>query len=623
VEEAMQHRLETDVLKRIVVVPISLATSWLLAVGFRPFLHNQAQLLPFTLAVVMSACYGGLWPGLVTTGLSFAIADYFFTEPLYKLLSVYPGDYAALVLFLMFGISTSILSHLHRKASAALRETNQRLELSVNELARSNGELQRFDEAQKSGDYARAIVETIHEALVVVDSECRVLTVNRSFCNLLRVSPQSMKRQSFFGPGAGQCNAPRFRELLQDVLSKGTEITYFEVDQHFPEIGRRRLVLNARRIDATQTILIAVEDLTERKQAQEELERKESTIRALLDSATQSVVAVSADRKIVLVNANTEKMFGYSRGELLGQPLEMLVPKSAQERHVEHHGAYFANMQSRPMGIGLDLAGRRKDGTNFPVEIGLSAIKTASGKLAVAFVSDITERRRLEQTAQAHAREVQALAASLLTAQEEERRRVSRELHDQVCQQLASLAIDIGGLAADHVAEDEQQRLKLKALQARIVQASEETRHIAYQLHPSVLDDLGVVASLRGLCKEFSERATNMALECTDVALPASVPREVASCLYRVAQESLQNIAKHAKAKHVSVALTLQKGTVVLSIADDGVGFDPEAVKGRGGLGLIGMEERARMVSGKLSIAAQPGHGTRIALEVPLPADSL
>ena len=114
-----------------------------------------------------------------------------------------------------------------------------------------------------------------------------------------------------------------------------------------------------------------------------------------------------------------------------------------------------------------------------------------------------------------------------------------------------------------------------------------------------------------------------MTLKFTEVALPAAVPREVASCLYRVAQEGLQNIAKHAGAKHVSVALTLQKGAVGLTVADDGVGFDPEAVKGRGGLGLIGMEERARLVNGKLSIASRPGHGTRIALEVPLPAGSL
>src|SRR5579864_8005519 len=251
----MRHRLQTDVLKPIVVVPISLAISSLLAVSFRPFLHYQAQLLPFTLAVLVSSYYGGLWPGLLTTGLSFAIADYFFTEPLYKFLSVYPQDYASLVVFVIFGITTSVLSHLCMKA-------NQRLELAAKELARSNEELRRFDEAQKSGDYARAIVETIHEALVVVDSECRVLTVNQSFCNLFRVSIEDIERQSFFGPGAGQCNAPLFRELLQDVLSKGTEIKDLELDQHFPEIGHRRLVLNARRIDATQTILIVVEDFS-------------------------------------------------------------------------------------------------------------------------------------------------------------------------------------------------------------------------------------------------------------------------------------------------------------------------------------------------------------------------
>ena len=99
-----------------------------------------------------------------------------------------------------------------------------------------------------------------------------------------------------------------------------------------------------------------------------------------------------------------------------------------------------------------------------------------------------------------------------------------------------------------------------------------------------------------------------------------SPPRPLTTSESKPAQEGLQNIAKHANAKHVSVALTLEKGSVALSITDDGAGFDSEVVKGRGGLGLIGMEERARMVNGKLSIAAQPSHGTRIALEVPLNA---
>jgi PAS domain S-box-containing protein len=607
------------------------------------------------------------------------------------------------------------------------------------------------------------------------------------------------------------------------------------------------------------------------------LQRSESTVRALLESAAQAILAVNAEGRLILANRMAEKMFGYNHGELLGQPLDLLVPKDVQHRHREYHEAFFANPRNRPMGMGLDLQGQRKDGSRFPIEVSLNHIETSEGRLGVAFVSDITERKRaeealyqsalqyrglfahmreglaycemifenglgsdfiyltvnkrfeiltglkgvtgkrvskviprireldpglleiyarvaltgipekfemfinslgqwysvsayspekgffvaifdviserkrmedalrekeerlrlavdsiglgtfdfdprtgkliwsdvskgyfglppgaevddatfrkgihpddrdrvqriaeeamrpesrgqyateyrtigihdgkerwisawgrvlfdrlgqperfigvmlditdkkrLEKAVEASRNEIRALAASLLTAQEEDRRRVSRELHDQICQQLASLAIDMGGLAADPPPPEDAQS-RLKALQARVVKASEETRHIAHELHPSVLDDLGVVASLQSLCKEFSERV-GIPVEFTNVALPGAVPREVASCLYRVAQESLQNIAKHASAKHVSVALTLQKGTEVLTIADDGTGFDPEAVQGRGGLGLIGMEERARLVNGNLSIAAQPGHGTRIALQVPLPAGSL
>jgi PAS domain S-box-containing protein len=411
-----------------------------------------------------------------------------------------------------------------------------------------------------------------------------------------------MERESILGSGAAQFTGVGLRRRIQDVLSKNIDIQGLELEQHFPEIGRRDLVLNARKIDTTQAILIAIEDVTERRRAQRELERSESTIRTLLDSSPQSVIAANAGDRIVLVNGNTEKMFGYRAEELLGRPLASLFPGSAQ----------------MPPGGGLDQEGRRKDGTTFPVEICLSCIDTAAGFWSVAFVSDITQRKLEQQASQLHAHQVHALAASLLTAQEEERRRVSRELHDQICQQLASLAIDIGGLAVDPPPPEDVRR-RLKSLQARAVKASEGTRHIAYELHSSVLDDLGLVASLQSLCREFSEKS-NIAVEFTSVAPAGSMPREVASCLNRIAQEALQNIAKHATAKQVSVALTLGDGTVVLTIEDDGRGFDIDAIKGRGGLGMISMEERARLISGKLSIASQAGQGTRVALEVPLAA---
>jgi signal transduction histidine kinase len=252
------------------------------------------------------------------------------------------------------------------------------------------------------------------------------------------------------------------------------------------------------------------------------------------------------------------------------------------------------------------------------VDIGLSTIEANGRKLRVAFVADITQRRQLERAAQAHAEQVQALAARLLTAQEEERRRVSRELHDQICQQLASLAIEISGMAADPPPPEKAHQV-LRELQTRVIQASEATRHIAYELHPSVLDDLGLVASLRALCKKFGEDE-GVRVQFSSGVLPPEIPRETASCLYRVVQESLQNIARHAGAKKASVSLSVKKNAVALSITDDGSGFDLEEARGRGGLGLIGMEERTRLAKGKLSIAAAKGRGTRIQVEVPLKA---
>jgi signal transduction histidine kinase len=242
----------------------------------------------------------------------------------------------------------------------------------------------------------------------------------------------------------------------------------------------------------------------------------------------------------------------------------------------------------------------------------------------VGSVHDITEVKRareienqLASDLAASRDEIRALAARLLTVQEEERRNLSRELHDQVCQNLVGLAMQVAALATKPPPPKEAQT-RLKAIQASMFKAAEEARDLAYQVHSPILDDLGLMIALEDLYRKFSEQHPDIPVDLENAGLPAAVPREVASCIFRVAQESLQNIAKHSNAKNVSVALGLENGAVVLTIGDDGVGFDLRAVKGRKGLGLIGMDERARLVKGKLTITAQPAHGTQITLEIPL-----
>ena len=205
-----------------------------------------------------------------------------------------------------------------------------------------------------------------------------------------------------------------------------------------------------------------------------------------------------------------------------------------------------------------------------------------------------------------------------MKAQEDERRRVSRELHDHICHQLASLAVDIGKLTVDPLSPLEDAREQLEEIRARVVKTSQEAHDIAYQMHTAILDDLGLAASLKALCSQFSELYPDIALDFEDSGPPFSLPSEVASCLYRIAEESLENVATHSHAKRVSVRLGFKKRAVVVTIQDDGAGFDPKAVKGHGRLGLISMKERAHLVNGKLTITTQPGHGTQIALEVPV-----
>jgi two-component system, chemotaxis family, CheB/CheR fusion protein len=513
-----------------------------------------------------------------------------------------------------------------------LQSTNEELETAREELQASNEELHTLnDELQRQNKESDILVHELSNLLVgvdipvlILDAGLRVRRFTPKAATLLNLIPSDVGRP--FGNIASNLDVSDWKELFAEVTGRRRSV---EREVSDPSGHRYSMRLQPYRVQADQVegvlIVILDTDLIYRQRdeaqasaelARAELARSEVNLRALMECTPQFVVGVNANQNIVFATGSIEKTFGYRPEELIGKPLQILIPENARERYAGHQNAYFLDMQSRPMGIGLDLEARRKDGTTLPVEIALSVIDTPEGTIAVAFGDDVTERRRIELVAQTHAQQIQALAAGLMTAQEEERRRVSRELHDQICQQLGSLAMEIGEFTKQPLPQETRSRLR--AFQGRVVATAEESRHIAYRLHPSILDDLGVVASLQSLCNAFSSEI-KVAVELSTIDLPRSVPRELASCLYRVAQESLQNVSKHASARHVWFALTSRNNTLTLSIADDGVGFNLEAVKGRGGLGLVSMEERARLVRAKLSIRSQPGHGTRIALEVPLP----
>ena len=227
------------------------------------------------------------------------------------------------------------------------------------------------------------------------------------------------------------------------------------------------------------------------------------------------------------------------------------------------------------------------------------------------------ERRVGERTSDLRCsrEELRALSARLITAQEDERRRISLELHDDVNQRLAMLTVEAEAMQLELPLPVGQIRERLSTLHERLVALSNDVHRLAYRLHPSMLEHLGLEAALRSHIDDFTNReGIPVALHCR--RLPGTLPLPVASCLFRVAQEALRNAALHSRTDRVSVRLLRSNGRVLLSIRDFGCGFAPDGSKGR--LGIVGMEERINLAGGSLQIQSRPGRGTRVQAWVPL-----
>ncbi len=222
-------------------------------------------------------------------------------------------------------------------------------------------------------------------------------------------------------------------------------------------------------------------------------------------------------------------------------------------------------------------------------------------RLAGEILTNALARKRSDEA-------LRALAARLLSAQEEERRRIAREMHDDWTQRLALLGIDVVKLEQQLGAPEKALPL-LRTMQAQLVRLSEDMHALSRQLHPSILDDLGLIEALRSECAGFSRReGIRVVYRPGDV--PATVAKDAALCVYRVAQEALRNVARHAAVKEAQVVLSAAGPELLLRVRDEGVGFDPAAARSQPGLGLSSMEERVRLIQARLSVTSAPGRGT-------------
>ena len=460
-----------------------------------------------------------------------------------------------------------------------------------------------------------AIVDSSDDAIIGKDLDGVVTSWNPGAERMY-----GYKRAEMLGKPLNIIAPPNRQDEIPNILARirrGERVEHFE-SVRLTKDGRRlnvSITVSPIRDSAGQIIGASAiaRDITPIEKARRALEESRSRAHALFQSAAQGIVIVDRTGRVVMANPAMQKMFGYG-DELIGESVETLLPKTLHGAHEAHRGRYFQNPQTRPMGVGLDLLARRKDGSEFYAEISLSHFPSAEGTLAVAFVTDISKRRADEQILRQQRENLQTLAGRLMTAQDDERRRIARNLHDDLSQQLAHLAIDIGKLATN--ASASAVLSDLRPLQLHAAEAAETVRRISHELHPSILDDIGLEAAIEQYCEEFEER-TGIAAEFTSRNVPEALPPEIASSIYHITQEALRNVAKHAQSESVTITLDSDGTVVRLIVKDNGIGL-PASSSQRKGIGIAAMQERANLINARFDIQSQPGAGTAVRVEVPL-----
>lgn len=360
----------------------------------------------------------------------------------------------------------------------------------------------------------------------------------------------------------------------------------------------------------------------ELQRAQAETEESRNCYRVLYESIPIACATIDVSGKVYDLNPACASLLGLDSPRQLNN----LFLFSSDEPDAAL--LFFRRVLQAGKPDGTEVKIRRQDGSSLTAVLQAAPIETGIGKgerLGIAF-QDITRRKEIEESLRRHQIELDAnrlelqdLMAKLFTAQEEERRRIACDLHDDHCQRITALILEASALEKMIRSVIPSLVPRMTSWKDKLSEILDDFRQMTHELHPRHLDTVSLACSMRTYIKEFVE-FTNLDVNFQESEIPAHLPMPVIICLYRLLQESLGNIRKHANAQHVDVALSGDSKHVELRVADNGSGFN--SADNKKGLGLTSMQERVRPLRGHVTIESEPGRGTVVSVKIPLPSEA-
>lgn len=468
-------------------------------------------------------------------------------------------------------------------------------------------------------DYAEGIVDTVRDPLLVLDEHRRVRSANRSFYRKFQVSREELEGKAFDQLGSPRWVPPVLIAALDRLAAHpATDDARLE-DTPSRFAGRSMLVSGRPLLRAGQApwVLLAFEDLTEQMRSDAAVRRSERALREMLGAASEAILIANGNGLITYANEMAARTFAYPLEELTGLSIEKLVPEDRRDGEEERdHDAFQA--PGSVMGANREVRGRRKDGTLFPAEVGLSVMEGEQGPLVVAFISDVTARHEAEARISAYKKNLQEMAFDAALVEERQRRKLAADLHDNIGQTLALAQIRLKaaqpGVGSPAAAKDLAEGIKLIGV------ALTDTRELTFELSPPVLYDLGLPAAVAWLGEQL-EAQHHLHVEVEADQPFEKVEDETAGLLFRAVRELLTNVVKHAKTSQAAVSVHRKGGQLTVVVEDQGTGFDPERLKNyeaAKGFGLFSVREQITRLGGTFEATSSPSQGTCITLQIPI-----